>query len=204
MLIRRREVPILVVNLAYVAGFGALSVARLNYEFIIYTLVIVVFFALIALTQRRVQFSPFVLWGLTAWGLMHMAGGHVYLGGGRLYDLMLVTVSPEHEVLRYDQLVHMLGFGVATLVCYHLLRPRLEARASGGGVLLVLVALMGMGLGALNEVIELVVSLAVPESGIGGYLNTAFDLAFNMVGAVLAAVWVGVQRRRQGGALPVV
>jgi len=204
VLIRRREVPILVVNLAYVAGFGALSVARLNYEFIIYTLVIVVFFALIALTQRRVGFSPFVLWGLTAWGLMHMAGGHVYLGGARLYDLMLVTVSPEHEVLKYDQLVHMLGFGVATLVCYHLLRPRLEAGGSGGGVLLVLVALMGMGLGAFNEVIELAVSLAVPESGIGGYLNTAFDLAFNMVGAVLAAVWIGVQRRRQGGALPVV
>ena len=204
MLMRRREVPILVVNLAYVAGFGALSVARVNYEFIIYTLVIVVFFALIALTQRRVEFSPLVLWGLTLWGLMHMAGGFVPVGQGRLYDVMLVTLSPRYEVLKYDQAVHLFGFGVATLVCYHLLRRRLAPEATAGAVLLSLVALMGMGLGALNEVIELFVTLTAPESGVGGYMNTALDMASNMFGALLAVAWIAFERRRQGTALPAV
>jgi uncharacterized membrane protein YjdF len=204
LLIRRREVPILVVNLAYIVGFGALSVARLNYEFIIYTLVIVVFFVLVLLTQRRVEFSPFVLWGLTAWGVMHMAGGHVPIGAGRLYDVMLVTLSPRYQVIKYDQAVHLFGFGAATLVCYHLLRRRLGAGASAGAVLLSLVVLMGMGLGALNEVIELLVVLIVPASGVGGYFNTAFDLASNMLGALLAVGWILIQKKRQGAELPTV
>jgi len=204
MLVRRHEAPILLCNLAYVLVFGSLSVARANYEFVIYTLVIVFFLGLIAATQRRVQFSPFILWGLTLWGFLHMAGGHVPVGAGRLYDVILLPIAAQHSVLRYDQFVHALGFGVATLVCYHLLRPQLNGRAAGWPRVSVLVVLMGMGLGAFNEVLELVVTLIVPESGVGGYMNTAFDLAFNMVGAVLAVVWINLQRCRQGGELPTV
>ena len=166
--------------------------------------VIIVFFVLIALTQRRVEFSPLVLWGLTLWGLMHMAGGFVPVDKGRLYDVMLVTLSPKYEVLKYDQAVHLFGFGVATLVCYHLLRKRLAPEAKAGAVLLSLVALMGMGLGALNEVIELFVTLTAPQSGVGGYMNTALDMASNMFGSVLAVAWIGLQRRRQRTGLPVV
>lgn len=204
VLIRRREMPILVVNLIYIIGFGSLSVVKLNYEFLIYVLVIIAFFVLVALTQRRVEFSPFVLWGLTAWGVMHMAGGLVPVGEGRLYDVMIATFSPEYQILKYDQVVHLFGFGVSTLVCYHLLRRRLAPDASANAVLLPLVVLMGMGLGALNEVIELLVTLALPESGVGGYYNTAFDLLSNMLGAILAAGWIVVQKKRQDAALPAV
>ncbi len=204
MLVKKRELPILLVNLAYILSFGLVSVWRLNYEFMIYVGVVVLFLCLIAATQRRVGFSRTVLWGLTAWGFMHLAGGTVYVGGARLYELILFPLLPAQGILRYDQFVHAFGFGAATLVAYHLLRPRLRERPVGWGTLSVLIVLMGMGLGALNEVIEFGVVLVAPEAGVGGYLNTALDLVFNMLGAVMAVCWINVQRRRQKSDLPAV
>ena len=46
------------------------------------------------------------------------------------------------------------------------------------------------GLGALNEIIEFIVTVFVPENNVGGYVNTALDLVFNLIGAVIAAVWI--------------
>lgn len=189
MKVRRSEWPILIVNLAYLAVFGTLSVMRLNYEFVIYCGVIVVVLGAVIWCQERVRFSLGVLWGLTVWGFLHMAGGHVPVGDGRLYDLVLLPIVQrgDLEILRYDQVIDALGFGVATLVCFHLLRPALDTARARRSLLAVLVTLMGMGLGALNEVVELIVVLCVPESGIGGYYNTAFDLLFNTIGAAIAA-----------------
>ncbi len=187
--VKRAEIPILVVNALYILIFGGMSLAPpVNYEFVIYALVIVVFFTLILLTQRRVEFPRFMLWGLTLWGFLHMAGGHLDVGGKRLYELVLLPVLTRgaDTIFRYDHAVHLVGFGVATLVCYHLLRPHLKHHAHRNRMVCVLAVLMGMGLGAFNEVIELLVVMAAPESGVGGYFNTAFDLLFNMAGAVLA------------------
>ncbi len=46
------------------------------------------------------------------------------------------------------------------------------------------------GFGALNEVIEFAITLLVPENNVGGYVNTAMDLVYNLAGAVLAALWL--------------
>ena len=191
MFLKRSEIPVLVVNVLYVLAFGWMSLAPpVNYEFVIYALVIVVFFALILATQRRVEFPLFMLWGLTLWGFLHMAGGHLNVGGARLYELVLIPlITRGHDtILRYDHAVHLLGFGVATLVCFHLLRPHLKKGRHRVTIVCVLSILMGMGVGALNEVVELVVVMTAPESGVGGYFNTAFDLLFNGLGATMAIV----------------
>jgi hypothetical protein len=44
-----------------------------------------------------------------------------------------------------------------------------------------------MGLGAINEIIEFVATVVVPETGVGGYVNNALDLCWNGVGATIAA-----------------
>jgi len=201
MLIRRNEIPVFVVNLLYVLVFGSLSVGQANWEFVIYTGVIVVFFTLILIGQHRVQFPPFILWGLTLWGLLHMAGGHISVGGVRLYEVvpLRLATTEQYAILRYDQIIHTIGFGVATLVCHHLLSRHLAPDARPTVTLSALVVLMGMGLGAFNEVIELLVVFVVPDSGVGGYYNTALDLLFNMIGAILAVVLINVRaaaRRR--------
>lgn len=56
-----------------------------------------------------------------------------------------------------------------------------------------LIALMGCGFGAINEIVEFLAVVALPETGVGGYANTLLDLVFNFVGALSAVI--GLARR---------
>ena len=114
--------------------------------------------------------------------------GGIRVGDGVLYGVMLAPLSKTLPILRYDQFVHIVGFGVATLVMYHLLRPLLRPGVRPGTALCIVVAMAGLGVGGLNESIEFIATVLVPETGVGGYLNTALDLVADLVGAVLAVV----------------
>jgi hypothetical protein len=107
-----------------------------------------------------------------------------------LYSLWLV---PGH--LKYDHLVHAYGFGVTTWVCWQALEraiaalaPPARAKARPNLGLLTLCAAAAMGFGALNEVVEFAATLLVPETNVGGYVNTGWDLVSNLTGAVVAAL----------------
>ena len=52
-----------------------------------------------------------------------------------------------------------------------------------------------MGLGAVNEIIEFSAVLMLPDTNVGGYYNTALDLCFNGLGAVVAVLVIGFARR---------
>lgn len=195
MRLTRQEIPILAVNLLYIPFFTYLAWRQSNQEFLLYVLVILVAGGLVVWNQSRIRFDRVVLWGLTLWGLMHMAGGNIRIGDGVLYSMQLVPIAPQHQILRYDQVVHFLGFGVATLVAHHLLRPFLHPNVPISGTMVFLVALMGCGFGALNEIIEFIAVLALPETGVGGYENTMWDLVFNLFGSVTAAVWLWMRGR---------
>lgn len=67
--------------------------------------------------------------------------------------------------------------------------PAAETGSSGPGPGIV-VWLFGMGIGALNEVVEFAIALNVEESNVGGYLNTGRDLVANMLGAAVAGAIV--------------
>lgn len=54
--------------------------------------------------------------------------------------------------------------------------------------MLTLCAAGGMGFGALNEVIEFIAVLTIPNTNVGGYENTGWDLVANLVGTILAGV----------------
>ncbi|MFV1996026.1 MAG: hypothetical protein ACC661_11380 [Verrucomicrobiales bacterium] len=45
-----------------------------------------------------------------------------------------------------------------------------------------------MGFGALNEVVEFVATLTLPNTNVGGYVNTGWDLVANLLGCALAAL----------------
>lgn len=191
MLLTRRELPVLIVNLIYLPVFAVVALRRLNFEFVMYVGVVVLVGALVVWKQRKVKFDLPTLWGLTLWGLLHMAGGNIRVGGNVLYGLQLIPV-----VLRYDQFVHAFGFGMAAVVCYHLLQPYLRQDVEQWTVF-VLVILMGSGLGAVNEIIEFIAVKTFPETNVGGYENTLWDLIFNLIGGVLAVGWLGTRNRRR-------
>ncbi|MFH1111413.1 MAG: DUF2238 domain-containing protein [Planctomycetota bacterium] len=192
MLLTRRETPVLIANLVYVPAFTVIALRNLNFEFVLYVAVILIVAAWVVWKQRSVRFDLPILWGLTIWGLLHMAGGNIRAGDDVLYGLRLIPV-----VLRYDQLVHAFGFGTATLVCHHLLKPYLRDGLDRRRTLSILVVLMGSGLGAINEIIEFIAVKTLPDTHVGGYDNTLWDLIFNLIGGLLAVAWLTVRRRRQ-------
>ena len=196
MLLSKRELPILFVNLIYIPVFTFIALSRTNYEFLLYVGVILVVAAWILWKQRSVQFDRTILWGLTIWGLMHMAGGNIHVRGDVLYSLQLFPlVSAPFHILRYDQVVHTFGFGVVTLVGYHVLRSYLREPLQQWWALALLIVLIGSGVGAINEIVEFIAVLTVPETGVGGYHNTMLDLVFNLIGGLAAVGWITRRRR---------
>jgi uncharacterized membrane protein YjdF len=187
--LKRGQQPIFLFNMAAIIIFSAIFISRLNLEFMFYVAIIIFFLFVIVLTNHRVDYSLHVLWGLSLWALMHMSGGAVFIGGTRLYDIILIPLIGEpYLIFKYDQLVHIIGFGVATVAMYQLLKPSI---GKGHWISLSIVIIMaGLGVGALNEIIEFVASVAVPESGVGGYYNTSLDLVSDLVGAIIAAIYL--------------
>tara|TARA_Y100000310_G_scaffold257569_1_gene265661 strand:- start:44 stop:595 length:552 start_codon:yes stop_codon:yes gene_type:complete len=165
---------------------------RQNYEFMLYIGVIIFFFILILATNKKVNYSNTVLWGLVIWALLHLSGGSLSIGGTRLYEIILIPISEAYNVFRYDQFVHIVGFAVATLLAYDLLQPHLKNTTSVSIAIITIMA--GLGIGALNEIIEFAAVVVLPETGVGGYINTSLDLVADLVGAVLAWVYIKIKK----------
>ena len=179
------ERPVAIFTVLYLVAAAVATVAVRNTEFIFYLVVMLVLVAAVMLVHARVRLSVGVLWGLSLWGAAHMAGGLVPIDDvGVLYNLWLIP-----ERLKYDQLTHAFGFGVTTWVAWEGIRGSLADPRPRLGPL-VICAAAGMGFGALNEVVEFIAVLLLPETNVGGYENTGWDLVSNLVGVTLAALLI--------------
>ena len=182
--------------------------SRGNIEFLFYVGVMIVLIGLTASVHHNLSLSPGLLWALSIWGALHMAGGLITIpnhwpaaGEFRvLYSWWIIpragTAGDPAGWLKYDQVIHAYGFGVATWLCWQVLCGSLEGRAPSANDrdrlrptpgLMFLVAAAGMGLGALNEVIEFVAT-RLTVTNVGGYVNTGWDLVYNTIGATVAAL----------------
>ena len=125
--LKEGQLKIFIVNLIYLAVALYIFIGRANHEFVLYIGVIVFFLVLILLTNKKVNYPNSVLWGLTLWGILHMlGGGYLTDGTARLYEWMIIVIAPEYNFFRYDQFVHLIGFGVATLAMYVVVKPNLK------------------------------------------------------------------------------
>jgi hypothetical protein len=200
MLFQPSIIVLLVFNAAYLLAATMVAVRRGNTEFAFYLAVMVLLGIAVLIVHQRVRLSLGVLWGLSLWGLAHMAGGLVPVpddwpinGEVRvLYSLWLIP-----GWLKYDHIVHAYGFGVTTWLCWeglrriiadHLQQPVNVVRPTLGK--LILAAAAGMGFGAMNEVVEFIATLLVPETNVGGYVNTGWDLVSNLAGCIAAAMLI--------------
>jgi len=191
MALEKKYVPLLVANAAALIGFTAYYLMGGNYEFLVYISVIVFFLAVIYFTRDKVDYPIPILWGLSFWAIMHMAGGTFYIGDTRLYDFIFVPLVGEpYNVLRFDQLIHAFGFGVTTFVAFYLLRPLLKSSAQGSMTIAILLTMVGLGAGGVNEILEFITTILSPDTGVGGYINNAVDLVSNVTGAAIAATYI--------------
>ena len=106
--ITKGEMGVAIFTAIYVIAFTIWFFSIGNYEFIVYVITMVALVALVGLSLRMAQYTPPMLWALTIWGLLHMAGGGVPVGGSVLYNLRLVPLLEVEgiSILKYDQFVH--------------------------------------------------------------------------------------------------
>ncbi len=191
------ERAVLAFTAIYVGGFFAYYMSIGNYEFIWYVATLIGLIGLIVVTRERAALPPAMLWALSIWGLVHMAGGGVTVGDGVLYNYIVLPLGGDGEMrlLKFDQLVHFYGFAVTAWLLWHLMDRHFEA-LRGTTTHYVYPALASMGLGAVNEMIEFAAVLLFPDTNVGGYYNTALDLVFNGLGALTAVVVIWQYQRR--------
>lgn len=154
----------------------------------------------VAVLHLRVSLSRLTIWGLVLFGVGHVAGGMAPVGGGVLYQHWLID-----GVVRYDNLQHAIGFGFVGRATWEALGRRLAPVADDRPVVAWwLVVLGASAFGAVNEIVEYVLTLTLESTSVGGYDNTARDLVANLVGGILLGWVTGHQMRRRdvSGAKP--
>lgn len=141
-------------------------------EFFVYACAIGAVILVAWLSLRQTNY-PARLYIVTQAGILaHFAGAFVSIGGQRLYDCQILGLG-------YDKFVHMFNAAVGASLIAHLfeavpLRPWLKA---------VVVLMIVLGAGAVVEILEFMVSLTIPNAGVGDYNNNMGDLVANAVGA---------------------
>jgi hypothetical protein len=188
MIVNRKLLPLLLVNALVILFFTFLFLKQENYEFIIYIIIVLFFGLVVFVSHKHIQYPTSILWGLSLWAFLHMAGGGIIVNGAVLYKYMLAHwIGEPFNILKYDQVIHVYGFFITTLVSYYLIKPFLSKKTSFLRLAIVL-TMAGLGFGALNEIVEFIATVTVPETNVGGYTNTSLDLVADLIGALLALV----------------
>ena len=184
-LVKKKNYLILFFTVAYLAAFTVNAFFGANFEFLYYTVLMVGLISLIIVLNKRLHLAFFILVNLSLLGFLHLLGGNFYLYGIRLYDFYVIPY-----ILRYDNVIHTYATFIATLTLYSLIGNYIDERLRSRYFLFAFgLVLMALGMGAINELLELfaVLVFGVTEK-VGDYFNNAFDLFFNTVGAIAATI----------------
>ena len=181
------RLSILAFTVAYTAAAGLYFSAIGNSEFLGYIAVIVFLVVLGGCVLTHQCVPSWLLMLLSFVGLLHLLGAAVPVNGDILYNYVPLPVENPSGLtfIKFDQIVHTYGTLVAALLMYYFLRRDTSFHWLGIAVFSILGA---SGIGALNEIIEFLAKMTVPDTDVGGYYNTAVDLCVNLFGAVLGTV----------------
>lgn len=189
---------LLIFTLAYLIPFTYSFISSGDGEFIWYALIVIGLFLLVIGTLPISKFTQGIVWSLSIWALLHLAGGGIKVGEGVLYGVQLLPLyngGGEMIILKYDQLVHAFGFGLCAYIIFHFLK-RYVANPYRCGVYIIAI-LGGIGMGVLNEIAEFIAVILFPNNGVGGYVNTSLDLVFNTLGAFLVMFFVWIKNKNK-------
>lgn len=138
---------------------------------------------------RRAALPALLAAGLAVAAIVTLAGGLVNVGQNVLYNSSVGPYSPAlgTHFLQYDHLAHAYVSFVVAFACWTMLAAP-HAGAGHRGDLVLLAVGTALGLGALNEMVEFLATLAHHGAHAGGYWNTGWDLVCNFIGAGAAGL----------------
>lgn len=161
-----------------------------NYEFSGYIVVISILYLILIRLDKKYSFPPISIWLFSIWLLLHMLGGSIYISQTKLYDLLLLNIfngGGEFVILKYDQLIHAYCYLAFSIIIFFMLKKHF--RPDQTTILIIFSILAASGIGMLNEIIEFaMVVFADAAKAVGGYYNTALDLVFNLIGAIIGSL----------------
>ncbi len=178
---------LLALNVLVMISFAWYYGKSLNFEFMAYVLVIGFITTALFTTLKYTKFSNGIILGITVWALLHMLGGSVMTSDGVLYAYKIFPFfdgGGEFYILKFDQVVHAFLYGVVGSMFFHLLRNVVCVKNNLWFIALVAI-FASAGLSIINEVLEFIAVVILPETGVGGYHNTVLDLIFNLGGAAV-------------------
>ena len=187
-----KEFLVFYFTLFYILFFITYALLQSNFEFVFYALTLFVLLNLGIYVHQRVQLPEFIVIGLSLFGFLHIVGGNLHIHGVRLYDLFFLD-----NLLRYDNVVHLIGSVMITLVLHVLFFYYIQDdRRIKLPLYYLSLFLMALGAGVLNEILELfaVINFHAAEE-VGDYLNNAVDLVYNAVGVLLAILMIDFYNR---------
>lgn len=177
----QKEFAVLSFTLFYLIFFTIYAIIQKNTEFIFYSSILFFVLYLGIIIHKRVQLPEFIIIGFSLFGLLHLLGGNLVLNGTRLYETTFF-----YNTIRYDNIVHFIGSGLATLAFNVLLYDffQTEKKVHHTTYYLVLI-FMTLGVGTLNEIIEFfAVIFFHAQEEVGDYINNSVDLIYNFIGAL--------------------
>ena len=188
---------VLIFSALYLILGGLYFLQDLNFEFVIYIVVIVAAFALLFGTLKITKFPTYILWLISIWGLLHILGGSVPTPDGVLFAYKIypfVDFGGDFYILKYDQVVHAYLYGVMAVVFLHVLTRTLKA-VGPTWIIFLLATMASMGVSAMNEIMEFLIAISLERNGVGGYENAMLDLIFNFSGAIIATAIVLILKK---------
>ena len=170
--------------------FGILTVIRQNIEFMFYGITLIIFTYLLYIADKKYDFTPFSLWMFVIWLISHVLGGLATYNGTVFYSIILIPLVGEpYNILKYDQIVHSFCYFAITLLVYRVITKSLR-KDTKISALYILTFLAAIGIGSLNEVIEFLAVVFIPNTNVGGYFNTGIDMIANSLGSLIAILYL--------------
>lgn len=188
----------------FICGYtltGALllwSLISSNFEFLFYGITTLILVALLHTGNRHFNFGGKVLWGFNLWIILHILGGLLPIGNSVLYSFVIIELVPEpYSILKYDQLVHTYCYFIAALLMWKVVSTLCTEHAQNSIISMsIITVLAATGIGGLNEIIEFLATVFIPDTNVGGYENTAIDIVSNFIGACLAVFFFPAESRQ--------
>ena len=148
------------------------------HEFFIYATVIFLVIFFFWYKFKHLSVNSLVLVLIEIGILIHFSGAFIEVDGHRLYDSRFFDI-------RYDKYVHFFNSMIALFITLHIFAKKGLPQTN---IILMVAVLTVLGLGAVVEIIEFLVTLTVENNGVGSYNNNMLDLTANLFGAVSAVL----------------
>ena len=179
---------------AALAGFGVCGFATGSPSTAGYVVCVLVIGAAIV-WLRRAALPDLLAIALAIAAILTLAGGLINVGQDVLYNASIGPYSQPlgTHLLQYDHVAHAYVSFVTAFACWVMLAAP-HAAANHRRELVILAAGAALGLGALNEMVEFLTTLAHHAAHAGGYWNTGWDLACNLIGAGAAGLVIARPR----------